>query len=75
MAHEFSCPWFLTDKAINPVSKINWEGTGVEPDMKVSAAAKQAVDDAEQAVAFLKKALGATENYRLTMSNGTIYPL
>ena len=30
------------------------------------------VDDAEQAVAFLKKALGATKNYRLTMSNGTI---
>jgi PhnB protein len=30
------------------------------------------VDDAEQAVAFLKDALGATENYRLTMSNGTI---
>jgi PhnB protein len=30
------------------------------------------VDDAEKAVAFLKKALGATENYRLTMSDGTI---
>ena len=29
------------------------------------------VDDAEQAVAFFKKAFGATENYRLTMSNGT----
>jgi PhnB protein len=30
------------------------------------------VDDAEQALVFLKKAFGATENYRLTMSNGTI---
>ena len=30
------------------------------------------VDDAEQAVAFLKKALGATENYRLLLSNGKI---
>ena len=30
------------------------------------------VDDAEQALAFLKKALGATENYRLTMADGTI---
>jgi len=30
------------------------------------------VDDAEQALAFLKKAFGATENYRLTMSNGKI---
>lgn len=25
-------------KAINPVSKTNWEGTGVQPDVKVSAA-------------------------------------
>jgi PhnB protein len=30
------------------------------------------VDDAEQAIAFLKKALGATENYRLTMSDSKI---
>jgi PhnB protein len=30
------------------------------------------VDDAEQAVAFLKKAFGATETYRLTMSSGKI---
>ena len=30
------------------------------------------VDDAEQAVAFLKNALGATESYRLTMSDGKI---
>jgi C-terminal processing protease CtpA/Prc len=25
-------------KAVNPVTKTNWEGTGVEPDVKVSAA-------------------------------------
>ena len=30
------------------------------------------VDDAEQAVEFFKKAFGASENYRLTMSNGRI---
>ena len=24
-------------KAINPISKSNWEGTGVEPDVKVNA--------------------------------------
>jgi PhnB protein len=30
------------------------------------------VDDAEQMLAFLKKAFGVTENYRLTMSNGKI---
>ncbi len=26
-------------RAINPISKTNWEGTGVEPDVKVPAAA------------------------------------
>jgi C-terminal processing protease CtpA/Prc len=25
-------------RAINPISKTNWEGTGVEPDIKVPAA-------------------------------------
>jgi len=30
------------------------------------------VDDAEQALAFFKKALGATESYRLTMADGKI---
>jgi len=25
-------------RAINPISKTNWEGVGVEPDVKVSAA-------------------------------------
>jgi hypothetical protein len=29
-------------------------------------------DDAEGAVAFLKKAFGAVENYRLTMSDGKV---
>ena len=30
------------------------------------------VDDAEQAITYLKKAFGAIENYRLTMANGSI---
>ena len=30
------------------------------------------VDNAEDAITFLKRALGATEQYRLTMSNGKI---
>jgi PhnB protein len=30
------------------------------------------VDDAEQAVAFFKKAFGASETYRLTLSSGKI---
>jgi hypothetical protein len=25
-------------RAVNPISKTNWEGTGVEPDIQVSAA-------------------------------------
>jgi ribosomal protein S12 methylthiotransferase accessory factor YcaO len=25
-------------RAINPISKTNWEGTGVEPDVKVAVA-------------------------------------
>ena len=30
------------------------------------------VDDAEAAISFFKSALGATERYRLTLSNGTV---
>jgi PhnB protein len=30
------------------------------------------VDDAESAISFLKQAFGATERYRLTMSNGAV---
>jgi PhnB protein len=30
------------------------------------------VDDAEQAISYFKKALGAIENYRLTMADGSI---
>jgi PhnB protein len=30
------------------------------------------VDDAESAISFLKRAFGATERYRLTMSNGKV---
>jgi hypothetical protein len=33
-------------RAINPISKTNWEGTGVEPDVKVSAA--EALDVAKK---------------------------
>ena len=30
--------WVPTGRAINPISKTNWEGTGVKPDVEVSAA-------------------------------------
>ena len=32
-------------RAVNPISKTNWEGTGIEPDVKVPAA--QALDKAQ----------------------------
>jgi len=36
-------------RAINPISKMNWEGTGVEPDVKV--AAEEALDLAKKMAA------------------------
>ena len=30
--------WVPAGRAINPVTKTNWEGTGIEPDIKVTAA-------------------------------------
>jgi C-terminal processing protease CtpA/Prc len=33
--------WVPSGRAINPVTKTNWEGTGIEPDIKVEA--KQAL--------------------------------
>jgi hypothetical protein len=30
-------------RAINPISKTNWEGVGVEPDVRVAAADAMAV--------------------------------
>lgn len=30
--------WVPTGRAINPITQTNWEGTGVEPDIKVKAA-------------------------------------
>jgi C-terminal processing protease CtpA/Prc len=42
-------------RAINPISKTNWEGTGVEPDIKVPAS--EALDVAKQKAAEqIKKA-------------------
>jgi hypothetical protein len=36
--------WVPAGRAINPITKTNWEGTGIEPDIKVDA--KQALDAA-----------------------------
>ena len=36
-------------RAVNPVSKTNWEGTGVEPDVKVPA--NEALDVAKKMAA------------------------
>jgi len=43
-------------RAINPITKTNWEGTGVEPDVKVPAA--EALDKARELIA----AMGRPQN-------------
>ena len=49
--------WVPTGRAINPVSKTNWEGTGVKPDIEVSAdlALQTAYLDALKKLAEKKK--------------------
>ena len=42
------------------------------PDRFHTITANIVADDAEQAVNFFKRAFGATENYRLTLSDGRI---
>jgi len=44
-------------RAVNPISKTNWEGTGVEPDVKVAAA--DALDTAKKMAADAIKAAQA----------------
>ena len=46
--------WVPSGRAANPVTKTNWEGTGVKPDIEVPA--DQALKTAH--LAALKKALG-----------------
>jgi retinol-binding protein 3 len=50
-----------TGRAVSPITKTNWEGTGVEPDVKV--AADQALTTAR--IMALKKALEKTTNDEL----------
>ena len=47
-----------TGRAVNPVTKTNWEGTGVEPDVKVSA--DQALKTAQ--IMALKKSVEKTSD-------------
>ena len=49
--------WVPTGRAINPVSKANWEGTGVKPDIETPAelALKTAQRDALEKLQELKK--------------------
>lgn len=50
-----------TGRAVNPITKTNWEGTGVEPDVKVPA--DQALHVAQ--LSALKKASDATKDEQL----------
>jgi retinol-binding protein 3 len=50
-----------TGHAVNPITKTNWEGTGVEPDVKVSA--DQALRTAQ--IMALKKAIEKTTDEEL----------
>lgn len=52
-------------RAINPISKTNWEGTGVEPDVKVSKAEALAQAHKMALQNLLKKAKDADEKKRL----------
>ncbi len=47
--------WVPTGRAINPITNTNWEGTGVEPDIKVKAA--EALETAQKKAA--EKSAGA----------------
>jgi hypothetical protein len=51
-----------TGRAINPVTGINWEGTGVEPDIKVEA-------DSALAVALRKALPAVKENKEIKIRN------
>jgi retinol-binding protein 3 len=50
-----------TGRAVNPITKTNWEGTGVEPDVKVSA--DRALQTAQ--IMALKKAVEKTTDEEL----------
>ena len=50
-----------TGRAVNPITKTNWEGTGVEPDVKVPA--DQALHVAQLSV--LKKSLETTKDEQM----------
>ncbi len=52
-------------RAINPVSKTNWEGTGVEPDINVSADQALALAHAKAVETLLAKSTEPDEKARL----------
>ncbi|HEX7174680.1 MAG TPA: S41 family peptidase [Pyrinomonadaceae bacterium] len=60
-ASEHFMAFVPTGRAINPITKTNWEGTGVEPDVKV--AADHALKTAH--VAALRKGLNKVRDERL----------
>jgi C-terminal processing protease CtpA/Prc len=51
--------WVPTGRAINPITQTNWEGTGVEPDIKVKAADALQVAQVKALEKLVAKSSGA----------------
>lgn len=59
-------------RAINPISGTNWEGTGVEPDVKVSAAEALTVAHARALAAVAEKASDPVHKVELEFVRGVL---
>ena len=59
-------------RAINPISGTNWEGTGVEPDVKVSAADALTVAHARALSAVAEKATDPEQKASLEFTRGLL---
>lgn len=60
--------WVPSGRAINPITKTNWEGTGVQPDLKVQADEALMVAHVKALESLRAKATNdALESYNLTI--------
>ncbi len=63
--HDHFGVFLPTGRAINPISKTNWEGTGVKPDIEVPADQALKVAHLTALNKLLEKSAGAEETQRL----------